>query len=57
MMLQLGELLGKSLSEIRALPASEITTWLAYFKLKKEIKEPGENEKTSDLERFKKIMH
>lgn len=52
-MMQLGELLGKSLAEIRAMPASEITYWLAYMKLKEK---PQEQKEISTADRFKMIM-
>jgi len=46
-------MLHKTLSEIRALPSSEITTWLAFMKLK--AKKPEEKPK-SDLESFRKMI-
>ena len=51
--MSIGEKLGKSLAEIRNLPASEITLWVAYFKIKD--KKPDEENK-SDLEGFKNLM-
>ena len=53
-MLQVGEMLGKSLAEVRAMPASEITSWLAYFKMKN--KKPEEEKEVSTADKFKKMM-
>ena len=53
-MMQIGELLGMSIASVRELPASEITLWVAYFKLKNKPKE--EPEPVGDLEGFKRMM-
>ncbi|MEX3009007.1 hypothetical protein [Hoeflea sp. TYP-13] len=37
-MFALGERLGKTLSEIGAMPYAELIGWLAYFQLKKETR-------------------
>ena len=47
-------MLGKSLAEVRAFPASEITLWLAYLKVKNET---VEDKPASDIEGFKTIIH
>lgn len=53
-MMQLGELLSKSLAEIRRLPSSELTLWMAYFSLKNEPKE--EKKEVDDVSKFKHMM-
>ena len=51
--MSLAEKLGKTLTEIRELPASEITLWVAYFKVKEDETKPKPE---SDLSGFKKMM-
>ncbi len=43
-----------SLEQVRALPASEITMWIAYFKVKKE--EPEEKPQSNELDSFRKMI-
>jgi len=58
MMLSLAEMLGKSLSEIKQLPASELTTWNAYMLVKDERSKPKEESNNgSDLDNFKRFVH
>jgi len=53
MLLQIGEMLGLSLEGVRMLPASEITLWVAYLK----IKNTPEGEKPkSDIQGFQNLM-
>ncbi len=42
-----------SLQSVRALPASEITLWASYFKIKNA---PQAEQPKSDIESFKNIM-
>jgi len=51
--MSIGEKLGKSLAEVRELPASEVTLWVAYFKMQNA---PKEDKPESDLVGFKKMM-
>ena len=50
--MQIAEALHMSLSDVRAMPASEITDWLAYFK----IKNKPEDKKEDTVTQFKKMM-
>lgn len=51
--MHIAEVLGKSLEEVRAFPASEITLWASYFKIKNA--KPEEAPK-SDADGFKKLV-
>lgn len=53
MLLQIAEVLHMSLSEVRNMPASEVTLWHAYFNLKNK---PVEVKPQSDLNQFVKMM-
>ncbi len=53
MLLQLAEVLHMSLTEVRNMPASEITLWQAYFNLKNS---PVEVKPQSDLTQFINMM-
>jgi len=65
-MLQLGEILHKTLSEIRAMPSSELMMWRAYFNIKNEEAIEGKKHKTrtkkqtlpgnTDVEKFKNML-
>lgn len=52
--MQLGEILHKSLAEIKALPSSEITLWMAYFK-HKERSEDDTTTTLSTVDQFKAL--
>ena len=54
--MQLAEALHMSLQEVRALPASEITLWMAYFKLKNTPEEKETETETSTADKFKLMM-
>ena len=53
--MQLGELLHMSLSSVRALPASEITMWMAYFKLKNS-EDDKDKSNLSEVDQLKMMM-
>lgn len=53
--MQLAENLQMSLTEIRSLPSSEITLWIAYYEMKNK-KEDTKQEDQSDVAKFKKMI-
>lgn len=54
--MQLAELMHKSLKEVRDLPASEVTLWLAYFKIKEDLKEDKPEESKDTITQFKELV-
>lgn len=56
-LMQTAEMLSMSLAAVRQLPASEITLWMAYAKLKNEPKKTEtETEQISTVDRFRGMI-